>query len=106
MPIDKLEEKHLQDVIIAAREIQDFLWGRTNDRFGIEEWRRMFRKRVAKIDAVDLSNPYAIIELKKRFLQAGALSVAVLAILDREGVLPEHKEDEPVSNLPQYKGDK
>ena len=98
--MNRQEKKHLKNVIRAAREIQDFLWGKSNEGFGIEEWRRMFRKRVDKIDSIDLSNPYAIIEFKKRLLQTAALSVGLLAILDKEGILPEHKENEPISNLP------
>ncbi len=96
------EELQLMNIIRAARDMQRFLWGKVNKGFGLEEWRRMFRKRVAKIDAIDSSNPYAIIELKKRVLQVAALSVGFLAILEEEGMLPEHKEDEPPSNLPQY----
>lgn len=103
--MNEQEETHLTEIIRAARSIQNFLWGKQNEGFGLEEWRRMFRKRVAKIDAIDLSNPYAITELKKRLLQTAALSVAILAILDKEGMLPEHKEGESVSNLPRYAKD-
>jgi len=95
------EEKELIRVIRAARDIQKFLWGKQNEEWGLEEWRRMFRKRVARIDAIDASNPYAIIELRKRVLQLGALAVGLLTVLNDE-MLPEHKKDEPVSNLPEY----
>lgn len=95
------EELELANVLRETRNIQNFLWGKQNKKFGLEEWRRMFRKRVAKIDAIDISNPYAIVELRKRVLQLGALSVGLLAILDN-GVLSEYKQNEPVSNLPNY----
>ncbi|KKM75488.1 hypothetical protein LCGC14_1389820 [marine sediment metagenome] len=96
------EEKALANIIMSARTIQEYLWGRENKRFGFEEWRRMFRKRVVKLDGIDEANPYAMTELKKRVLQVGALAVALLAILDKEN-LPEHRDDEPPSNLPSYK---
>jgi len=100
--MNEQEEIELTKVTKAAREIQVFLWGKQTEGFGLEEWRRMFRKRVAKIDAIDTSNPYAIIELKKRVLQVGALAIALLAILGKEGIFPEHKQGESISNLPEY----
>ncbi len=100
--MNEQQEIELASIIRAAREIQDFLWGKQNRKFGFEEWRRMFRKRVAKLDEIDSNNPYAITELKKRVLQVGALSVALLAILEKEGSIPEHHPDEPISNLPNY----
>lgn len=98
-----IEGQKLEEAILAARKIQVFLWGKANEGFGLEEWRRMFRKRVAKIDAIDASNPYATTELKKRLLQTAALAIALLAILEK-GKLLERKGGEPISNLPQYAG--
>ena len=97
------EENAIANIIRSARTIQEYLWGDVNRQFGFEEWRRMFRKRVAKLDTIDSSNPYAMTELKKRVLQVGALAVALLAILEKEKTLPEHKSNEPPSNLPGYK---
>lgn len=98
----EIEEKALAEAIRQARGIQEFLWGRMNEAFGLEEWRRMFRKRVMKIDEIDTNNPYAYVELKKRILQQAALSIAALAHIEKHGLLPEHLPDEPVSNLSQY----
>ena len=67
----------------------------------------MFRKRVQKIDDIDVNNPHAIIEMRKRVMQNAALSVALMKILDTKGI-PTNHCDIP-SNLPQYlesKGDK
>ena len=100
--MDKQQETKLRNIIRAAREVQEFLWGEQNTKFGFEEWRRMFRKRVVKLDEIDASNPYAIIELKKRVLQVGALAVALLARLEKDGILPDHLPNEPTSNLHQY----
>lgn len=61
----------------------------------------MFRKRVAKLDEVDIANPHAAVEMKKRLLQTAALSVALMAIIDKHGINWEGTGDTP-SNLPQY----
>jgi len=90
------------NVIKSARIVQDFLWGESNGEWGLDEWRRMFRKRVQKIDDIDPDNPHAIVELRKRLLQNAALSIALLAIIDDEKKLAECNPD-IVSNLPEYK---
>lgn len=99
--MESREEEAIKEVIVAARTVQTFLWGDSNGEWGLEEWRRMFRKRVAKLDEVDESNPHASVELKKRLLQTAALAVALIAVIDRVGV-PERSPDAPPSNLPQF----
>jgi len=101
------EEEQIREVIIASRKLEEYLWGEYNGQWNIEEWRRMFRKRVQKIDDIDVNNPHAIIEMRKRVMQNAALSVALMKILDTKGI-PTNHCDIP-SNLPQYlesKGDK
>lgn len=95
------EEAALGDVIRASRTVQDFLWGRQNDVWDLEEWRRIFRKRVVKIDEIDPANPYALIELKKRLLQTAALAVAMITLIERKGMPPTDGCPIP-SNLPKY----
>lgn len=96
------EIKHLILSILAARKVQNFLWGEDNSAWGIEEWRRMFRKRMAKLEDISEDNPHALVEFRKRLLQNAALSIALLAILDRLKKVPwEDKSGRP-SNLPQY----
>ena len=94
------EEKQIMEVIIAARKLEEYLWGEYNGQWNIEEWRRMFRKRIQKIDDIDVNNPHAIIEMRKRLVQNAALSVALMKILDTKGI-PTNDCDIP-SNLPQY----
>lgn len=94
------EEKQIKEVIISARKLEEFLWGEYNGQWNIEEWRRMFRKRIQKIDDIDVNNPHAKIEMRKRLLQNAALSVALMKILDEKGI-PMQKCNIP-SNLPQY----
>ena len=53
-----------------------------------------------KIDDIDINNPHAIIEMRKRVMQNAALSVALMKILDTKGI-PTDKCVIP-SNLPQY----
>lgn len=93
------QEKYIKKALIDARCVQDYLWGHTNSAYDLEEFKRMFRKRVAKIDAIDNSNPHAKIELKKRVLQTAAICVNLLQKLDdnelqQQSLIP--------SNLPQY----
>jgi len=94
------EEIQLAKIVLAAREIQTFLWSEVNGEAGFEEWRRMFRKRVAKMDAIDPGHMHAAVEMRKRVLQVGALAVGFLHLLMTKGVT----EAEPgyVSNLPQH----
>ncbi len=101
IPDFEREEKVVQEAIIAARKIQTFLWGDANGEWGLEEWKRMFRKRVAKIDAIDESNPHAAVELRKRLLQTAALAVALITVVEKVGI-PERSSDAPPSNLPQF----
>lgn len=102
LTIDDVEWEVIGEALRDARKIQNFLWGRPNGSWGLEEWRRMFRKRVAKLDEVRPENPHASVELQKRLLQTGALSIALIAIIRTRGV-PWHKTARVPSNLPQYK---
>ncbi|KKL60807.1 hypothetical protein LCGC14_2201600 [marine sediment metagenome] len=95
------EEKYLFDAIISARKIQQFLWGFVNDEWGLEEWRRMFRKRLKKIDDIDPSNPHWKVEMKKRVMQNTALGIALLALIDRKDMDDGVHSTVP-SNLPSY----
>ena len=99
----KDEEKIIYKTIIAARKVQTLFWGEANGEFGLEEWRRMFRKRIKKIDNIDISKPHHMVEMKKRLLQNAALSVALLNILNKSGKkIKDYNENIP-SNLPEYK---
>ncbi len=96
------EEEILRGVIISARQVQTMLWGGANCSWGLEEWRRMFRKRIAKIDAIAEDNPHAHVELKKRLLQTAALAIALINIIDEAGCIPKRVADALESNLPEY----
>jgi hypothetical protein len=96
------ETKAVCEAIEAARQVQTFLWGEANGEWGLEEWLRMFRKRVAKLEEVSRDNPHAAVELKKRLLQTAALSVALMGIIDRDGVPWDAAPGSPPSNLPDH----
>jgi len=100
-PTDE-EKRALAAAIEAARQVQTFLWGTANGEWGLEEWLRMFRKRVAKLEEVKQDNPHAAVELKKRLLQTAALSVALIGIIDRDGVPWDAAPGAPPSNLPAF----
>lgn len=99
------EEWALMQVVKSARVVQDFLWGECNGAWGLEEWRRMFRKRAVKIDDIKADNPHAMIELRKRLLQNAALSVALIGLIDKGGKLHEDSPPGFKSNLEEYKDD-
>lgn len=82
------EEQAIAAVIGAARCVQEFLWGEKNAALELGELRRMFRKRVVKLEEVDPANPHAAVELKKQLLQAAALAVAMIGRIERDGVPP------------------
>jgi hypothetical protein len=89
----------LKEAIRAARQVQTFLWGEANGKWGLEEWLKMFRKRVAKVEAIRRENPHADVELKKRLLQTAALSIALIGIIDRDGIPWDASPSAPPSNL-------
>ncbi len=97
------EERHLFDAVMSARKIQEFLWGEYNDKWGLEEWKRMFRKRLHKIDDIDAANPHAMIELRKRLLQNTALGVALLRLITESPDVLTRKDCPVPSNLPEYR---
>lgn len=55
------EEEQIREVIIALRKLEEYLWGEYNGQWNIEEWRRMLRKCIQKIDDIDVNNLHAII---------------------------------------------
>lgn len=95
------EERNMIEVLKAARTIQEFLWGDMNSEAGLEEFKRMFRKRVAKLEEVTLNNPHWKIELKKRLLQTAAIAINLITKLN-EGTLHNGIHPTLPSNLPEY----
>ena len=98
----KTEEQNMIEVMKAARKIQDFLWGHMNKDIGLEEFKRMFRKRVAKIDEIDMENPHWKVELRKRLLQTAAISVNMITKLDNNKIVHHGIHPTLESNLPQF----
>lgn len=96
------EEKTILTVIKSAREIQEFLWKDMNDGAGLEEFKRMFRKRLSKIEEIDMNNPHWKIELKKRLLQIAAISVNLMTKLDNNEMNYEGIHLTKPSNLPRF----
>ncbi len=94
------EEAVMLRTLKAAREVQTYLWGEADGSFGLEEWRRVFRKRVAKIDDIDVTKPHAVVELRKRLLQNAALSIALLTMIEAGKVPPD--QNAGPSALPEY----
>ncbi len=98
----KTEDQSIIEVIKSARSIQEFLWSDMNEDIGLEEFKRMFRKRLAKIDQIDLSNPHWRIELKKRVLQTAAISVNLLTKLENNKIIFGGIHPTLPSNLSEY----
>ncbi len=96
------EKQTIAEVIEAARIIQEFLWSKMNRDIGLEEFKRMFRKRLEKVDAIDMSNPHWKVELKKRLLQTAAISVNLINKIDNGELRHDGIHPTLPSNLPQY----
>ena len=96
------EDKQIAEVIRAARTIQEFLWSGMNNGAGLEEFKRMYRKRVVKIEAIQLSNPHWKVELRKRLLQTAAISVNLIHKLDNNEPIYEGTHPSMETNLPQF----
>lgn len=85
MRITREDEAHIADVLRAAREIQEFLWGDEDEPgYDFDLWREMLWKRLRKLEALVPENPHAVIELRKRLLQTAAVAVAWLVALDND----------------------
>jgi hypothetical protein len=100
-PTTTPEEKLISEAIVHARAIQDYLWGWANKEWGIEEWRRMLRKRVEKLDELDPNNPHYNVELRKRVLQTAAVSIALLTEMEKRNIKSGVHPSIP-SNLTKY----
>jgi hypothetical protein len=100
--VKKREDETIMEIILAARTLQEFLWGDMNNEAGLEEFKRMFRKRLAKIDEITFSNPHWKIELKKRLLQTTAIAVNLMTKIDNDELTHEGIHPKLPSNLPDY----
>lgn len=96
------EEQNMIEVIKAARTIQEFLWSEMNKSCGLEEFKRMLRKRLSKIEEIKISNPHWKIELKKRLLQIAAISVNLITKLDNNELNYKGIHPKLPSNLPEF----
>lgn len=71
------------DAVRVARDVQEFLWGRHEEpALDLKHWCSMLEKRIRRLRQVDMSNPHAIVEIRKRALQTAAIAVAWLERLD------------------------
>ena len=96
------EEQNITEVIRAARTIQEFLWHGMNSDIGLEEFKRMFRKRVVKIDEIQMSNPHWKVEMRKRLLQAAAIAINLITKIDNDEIRHDGIHPTLPSNLPEY----
>ena len=99
------EVQAMTEAVAAARTVQTFLWGEAGDElndWGWEEWLRMLRKRVVRLEEVRQDNLHAEVEIRKRLLQTAALSVALMGIIDRDGRLHWDKRVTTESGLSEF----
>ena len=95
------EEMIIADIIKSARKIQDFIWGDMNKEAGLEEYKRIFRKRLVKMEEIKTTNPHWEREMKKRLLQVAAMSVNMIYRLN-QGDVTEGIHPSLPSNLNNY----
>lgn len=96
------EETNIAELIKAARLLEDYLWGEHNKKWGLEEWKRMMRKRLLKLEQVDMSKPHWDVEFRKRLLQTASVAVACMTAMDNDKIGSEANPPELMSNLPDY----
>jgi len=82
----KEEREAISQAIESARKIQTFLWGEARGEMGLVGWIASLRKRIDKLEQINRDNPHAAVEIRKRLLQNAALSIALIGIIDRDGV--------------------
>ena len=79
-------------IAMMARHLQDFLWGSTEERIARGQdwhaWVNILAKRIVKLNAVRASNPHWKTEARKRLLQLAALCVALMELVDADGIQP------------------
>jgi hypothetical protein len=81
------DEELIIEAILNGRKVQEFLWQELSlseaDDFDQTRWVDVFQKRVNKILFIDMSNPNALVELRKRCLQQAALSICAMKLIDK-----------------------
>lgn len=79
-------------VLMAARHIQDHLWGSTAERAERGQqwwaWIQILDKRVHKLTLIESQNLHWRVEARKRLLQLSALSVAMIELIDEGAIKP------------------
>ncbi len=85
--------------IKAGRQVQDYLWGDNNKAWDFEEWKRMLRKRISKLEDINPDNFHKQVEIKKRVLQISAVAINLIVKIEKGLVQGDSKVP---SNLPQY----
>ena len=81
------KEQKIVDAIMNGRKVQDFLFSDLSlehKRLDVNDWVKVFQKRVDKIKEINLEHPSAMIELRKRVLQNACLSVMLLQKLQNK----------------------
>lgn len=82
------DEQLILEAMFNGRRIQEYLWQELSlsmeERYDPAQWKKVFQKRIDKIEQLDMSNPMAKVELRKRILQQATLSIIALKVLDRE----------------------
>lgn len=66
-------------VLMAAREVQDFLWGEAEARtYTDATWTNILEKRIKKLREIDPAAKNAHVEKRKRVLQVASVAMAWL----------------------------
>jgi len=97
-----VEKETINNMIESARIIQDFLWEDMNKDCGLEEFKRMLRKRLIKIEEINIENPHWKIELTKRLLQTAAICVNLITKIKNNKIIHNGIHPTLPSNLPEY----
>lgn len=89
-----MDRAKFDNVLAAARQVQDFLWGEVEHRSYLDEtWFNILEKRFRKLRQLDPSVPHAAVEKRKRILQVAAVALAWLENLGGLGPQPDDIAD-------------
>jgi hypothetical protein len=85
-----MKREAFDNVLLAARIVQDFLWGEADARgYSDETWLKILTKRIIKLQELDPKEPHAHVEKRKRVLQVAAVALAWLENMGGLGPQPD-----------------
>jgi len=90
------DEKLIAEAMLAGRKVQEYLWNDLSllrQGFELNDWQKVFQKRIDKICELDINSKSYKVELRKRILQQACLSILAMKVLDNTLEFPMLEEE-------------